>query len=57
MKGLLQSWKERLVIVKPDTLIRWHRLGFRYFWFWKSGGEGGRPGINMELIALIKQML
>jgi hypothetical protein len=53
MKGLFQSWKERLVIVKPETLIKWHRLGFRYFWRRKSGEEGGRPQMNMEVIKLM----
>jgi transposase InsO family protein len=56
MKGLLQTWKERLVIVKPDTIIRWHRMGFRHFWRLKSGEEGGRPQMNMEVIKLIRQM-
>ena len=56
MKVLLSGWKERLFIVKPNTLIKWHRLGFRLFWKWKSGGEGGRPMMNGEVILLIKKM-
>jgi hypothetical protein len=56
MKGLLYNWKERLFIVKPNTLIKWHRLGFRHFWKWKSGTEGGRPSMNLEIIILIKKM-
>src|SRR6185369_2209985 len=32
-----------LQIVKPDTVVHWHRAGFRAYWRWKSGGRGGRP--------------
>jgi len=45
-----------LFIVKPDTLIKWHRLGFRLFWKWESGEEGDRPIMNGEVILLIKKM-
>src|SRR2546426_11333027 len=38
------EWRDVLTIVKPDTLIRWHRKGFRLFWKWKSG-PGGRPRV------------
>ena len=37
----LFNWKEALVIVKPETLIGWHRKGFKLFWKWKS--QAGRP--------------
>jgi hypothetical protein len=47
MKGLLFNWRDRLFIVKPNTLIKWHRLGFRHFWKWKSGTEGGRPSLRI----------
>jgi hypothetical protein len=43
------------VIVKPDTLIRWHRKAFRLFWRWKSRGPG-RPRILANLRQLIAQM-
>ena len=33
------GWQSALVIVKPATVVRWHRQGFRYYWRWKSGGE------------------
>ncbi len=46
--SLMKNWKERLFIVKPNTLIKWHRLGFRHFWKWKSGTEGGRFSMNLE---------
>ena len=53
---LLSNWKERLVIVKPDTVIKWHRTAFKFYWRWKSQHKGGRPRICREVIALIKQM-
>ena len=43
-------------IVQPETLIRWHRAGFRRYWCWKSRSLGGRPQIDTELRALIRQM-
>src|SRR5476651_2267213 len=45
-----------LTIIRPETLVRWHRAGFRYYWRWKSGSRGGRPEIETDLRALIRQM-
>jgi hypothetical protein len=45
-----------LTIIRPETLVRWHRTGFRRYWCWKSNSRGGRPRIEMELRALIRQM-
>src|SRR5476651_996090 len=45
-----------LTIVRPETLVRWHRAGFRYYWRWKSRPRGGRPQIETDLRALIRQM-
>src|SRR4030081_2828022 len=45
-----------LTIIQPETLVRWHRAGFRCYWRWKSRPRGGRPQIDMELRALIRQM-
>jgi hypothetical protein len=39
----VRSWKEALLILKPDTLLRWHRQGFRLFWWFKSRNRDGRP--------------
>ena len=47
---LFRDWKDHLVIVKPETVIRWHRQGFRYYWRWKSRAKPGRPSIPMEVI-------
>jgi hypothetical protein len=38
-----------LRIIHPETLVRWHRAGFRCYWRWKSLGRGGRPQIETEL--------
>jgi transposase InsO family protein len=45
-----------VTIVQPETLVRWHRAGFRRYWRWKSNSRGGRPRIEIELCALIRQM-
>jgi transposase InsO family protein len=45
-----------VTIVQPKTLVRWHRAGFRYYWRWKSRSRGGRPQIETDLRALIRQM-
>src|SRR6202047_2302405 len=45
-----------VTIVRPETLVRWHRVGFRRYWHWKSNSRGGRPRIEMELGALIPPM-
>jgi hypothetical protein len=49
------EWRELLVIVKPETLIRWHRKGFRSFWRWKSRAPG-RPAIPVDVQRLIATM-
>jgi transposase InsO family protein len=45
-----------LTIIRPETLVRWHRLGFRCYWHWKSRPRGGRPQIETDLRALIRRM-
>src|SRR6202790_3311007 len=45
-----------LTIVRPETLLRWHRAGFRCYWRWKSLPLGGRPQIETKLRALIRRM-
>jgi transposase InsO family protein len=45
---------EALTIIRPETLVRWHRAGFRHYWRWKSRPLGGRPQIGTELRALIR---
>ena len=50
-----RNWRKSLHIVRADTVVRWHRQGFRYYWRWKSRGRG-RPKIDRELRRLIRQM-
>jgi hypothetical protein len=44
-----------LAIIRPETLVRWHRAGFRRYWRWKSNSRGGRPQIQTELRVLIRK--
>jgi hypothetical protein len=50
------SMLDALRIIRPETLVRWHRVGFRHYWRWKSRSGGGRPPIYAELRALIRRM-
>src|SRR5471032_523827 len=45
-----------ITIIQPETLVRWHRAGFRYYWRWKSRPLGGRPQIGTDLHSLIRRM-
>src|SRR5882757_2371604 len=45
-----------ITIIRPETLVRWHRAGFRRYWRWKSRSFGGRPQIDADLRALIRRM-
>jgi putative transposase len=58
MTSRLQSWKQALNIVEPDTLLRWHRDLYRWLWKRKSMKmkQSGRPTISKELVALIQRM-
>ena len=54
---LWPRWEDALVIVKPETVIGWHRQGFRLFWKWNSRhGNPGRPRISKEIRELIQRM-
>src|SRR5438034_5466594 len=45
-----------MTTIRPETLVRWHRAGFRRYWRWKSRNLGGRPPIDAGLRALIRRM-
>jgi hypothetical protein len=45
-----------ITVVRPETLVRWHRAGFRRYWRWKSRSLGGRPQIDADLRVLIRRM-
>ena len=48
------EWRDALFVVRPNTMIRWHRAGWRLFWRWKC--RPGRPQIPAELRVLIRRM-
>ncbi len=56
LSRLWTGWRSLLVIVQPDTVVRWHRQGFRLYWRWKSRAKSGRPKIEVEIRKLIRRM-
>jgi hypothetical protein len=48
--------REALAIAKPETVVKWHRSGFRLYWRWKSKARGGRPTVPLEIRKLIREM-
>ena len=52
----LPHWKQALLIVKPETLLKWHHRGFKLFWRHKSQGPARQPRLDEETIVLIKRM-
>ena len=55
LSRIWRGWDKSLILVKPETVIRWHRKGFRLYWRWKSRGPG-RPKVSAEIRDLIRQM-
>jgi putative transposase len=55
-RQLCVAWREHLMLVTPDTVVRWHRQGWRLFWRWKSRYRGGRPQLSPEVRELIVTM-
>src|SRR5262245_7124937 len=53
---LWSRWTDVLLIVKPETVIGWHRAGFRLFWRWRSRPRGGRPKLTHEIRGLIQRL-
>ncbi len=56
LSRLWNDWRSALLIVKPETVITWHRKGFRLYWRWNSWGCKGRPSVSPEVRNLIRQM-
>ena len=57
LSHIWKGWKEALIVVRPETVVKWHRLGFRIFWRWKSRPKGkGRPPITSEIRSLVIQI-
>ena len=56
LRSVWSRWTDVLVIVKPETVVGWHRAGFRLYWRWRSRTRGGRPKITDEIRVLIHRM-
>ena len=50
------GWREHLTVVTPETIVRWHRQGWRLFWRWKSRSRGGGPHLSPQVQDLIATM-
>src|SRR2546430_2874881 len=56
LSRLWKGWRKSLQVVRPETVVGWHRQGFRRYWAWKSRRRCGRPAIRMELRDLIRRV-
>src|SRR5256712_12120154 len=56
LASLWKNWRSSLQVVRPETVVRWHRRGFRLYWAWKSRRRWGRPAIGRDLRDLIREM-
>ncbi len=56
LRGTWPAWRDHLQIVEPETVLRWHRKGWRLYWTWKSRTRLGRPRLSAELRDLIATM-
>jgi putative transposase len=56
VRRLLPDWRRNLLYVRPETVIRWHRRGWRWYWTWRSRTRLGRPPLSTEVRALITRM-
>ena len=54
LRCIWPRWWDLLVIVKPETVVGWHRVGFRLYWRWRSRSRGGRPRVSEEVRTLIR---
>ena len=53
---LFPSLLDASIVFKPDTLLRWHRIGFRLFWRWKSRQRAGRPALAADIRSLVRRI-
>lgn len=56
LSRLWTGWRSALLIVKPETVIAWHRRGFKLYWAWRSRHPNGRPAVSVEIRDLIRRM-
>src|SRR5262245_40470441 len=55
-RRLRRDWRRHLVVVTPETVLRWHRAGWRLYWRWRSRATGGRPRLSPEVQHLIARI-
>ena len=53
---LWRGWRQHLILVRPETVVRWHRRGWRLFWRWQSRPRRGRPRLSAEVRELMATM-
>jgi putative transposase len=56
VRRLNRDWRRHLLLVRPETVLGWHRRGWRLFWRWRSGHPLGRPRLTAEVRSLIATM-
>jgi hypothetical protein len=56
IRRLVPDWKQHLILVQPETVVRWHRQGWRLYWRWRSGRHLGRSRLSPEVRELIATM-
>ncbi len=56
LSSILPDWRRHLSIVQPDTVIRWHRAGWRLYWRWRSDPGRGRPKVSVEVQSMIRRI-
>jgi len=56
LAAVTRTWREALLLVQPDTVLRWHRAGFRALWCWKSRTARRFPRTSLDTVALIQRM-
>jgi putative transposase len=56
LRRIWPRWADVLIIVKPETVVGWHRAGFRLYWRWRFRPRGGRPKITEEVRGLIRRL-
>ena len=55
LASMARTWKQALLIIQPETLLRWHRQGFKLYWNYKSRAASAQPKISAETVALGKR--
>ncbi len=56
LSRVCSNWRSALLIVQPDTVVRWHQWDFKIFWHWKSRTKRGRPSLEAEIRKHIRRM-